>query len=66
MTVRGKVIPYRPLTLRSGIDLYADRRDKGYSLTDCVSMWEMRQRGIFEVLSHDSYFEQEGFVLLLR
>jgi predicted nucleic acid-binding protein len=46
--------------------LYADREDKGYSMTDCLSMTAMRERGIFEVLTHDAHFAQEGFTLLLR
>lgn len=49
----------------SGLDLYKARLDKGYSLTDCVSMAVMRQTGIREVLSHDRHFAQEGFSILL-
>jgi len=49
-----------------GLMLYADRTDKGYSMTDCMSMQAMRQRAIYEVLTHDEHFAQEGFVLLLR
>lgn len=44
---------------------YESRPDKGYSLTDCVSMNVMRERGIVEVLSHDHHFRQEGFDVLL-
>lgn len=53
-------------TAMAGLDLYGARPDKGYSLTDCISMQTMRDRGIVEVLTHDHHFEQEGFVLLLR
>ena len=49
----------------AGLDLYGARLDKGYSLTDCVSMVVMRQAGIQEVLSHDRHFAQEGFNTLL-
>jgi len=38
-----------------------ERRDKGYSLTDCIPMQTMRQQGLTEVLTHDRHFEQEGF-----
>jgi uncharacterized protein len=49
----------------TGFSLYRKRLDKGYSLTDCISMQTMRQLGITEVLTHDKHFTQEGFVVLL-
>ncbi len=49
----------------SGLDLYESRLDKGYSLTDCISMSVMRQRGVTDVLTHDGHFTQEGFNVLL-
>jgi uncharacterized protein len=49
----------------AGMMLYSTRLDKGYSLTDCVSMVIMRQDGIQEILTHDRHFAQEGFVILL-
>lgn len=54
----------RPLLLQA-LDLYAARGDKSYSLTDCSSMLICRARGITDVLTHDSDFEQEGFSILL-
>ena len=48
-----------------GFELYRNRIDKGYSLTDCISMNAMRRRDIGEVLTHDHHFEQEGFRPLL-
>ncbi|MGP0069202.1 MAG: type II toxin-antitoxin system VapC family toxin [Isosphaeraceae bacterium] len=48
-----------------GFTLYKARPDKGYSLTDCISMVAMRQEGIAEVLTHDNHFTQEGFTILL-
>lgn len=44
-----------------GFELYRNRLDKGYSLTDCISMNAVRRRDISEVLTHDHHFEQEGF-----
>jgi predicted nucleic acid-binding protein len=41
------------------------RPDKGYSLTDCISMEAMRQEAINEILTHDSHLTQEGFTVLL-
>lgn len=49
----------------AGLTLYAARLDKGYSLTDCVSMVIMQQGGIRDVLTHDRHFTQEGFTILL-
>ncbi len=51
--------------LLSGIELYKSRLDKGYSLTDCISMNLMRELGSTEILSSDNHFEQEGFLILL-
>lgn len=45
--------------------LYRSRLDKGYSLTDCISMNACRELGIKEILTHDRHFEQEGFKVLL-
>lgn len=49
----------------AGLELYEARPDKGYSVTDCISMNLMRERGILEVLTHDHHFAQEGFVVLI-
>lgn len=60
-----EVLPHTSDTFLSGLTLYEARLDKGYSLTDCISMQAMSQREIAEVLTHDAHFAQEGFVLLL-
>jgi predicted nucleic acid-binding protein len=49
-----------------GLALYNERPDKGYSLTDCISMQTMRREGLTEVLTNDRHFEQEGFRALFR
>jgi predicted nucleic acid-binding protein len=49
----------------TGLALYEARPDKGYSLTDCISMETMRKLAISEVLTHDSHFSQEGFTILM-
>ena len=49
----------------SGLSLYEKRLDKGYSLTDCISMQLMHAEGIQEVLTNDKHFTQEGFTILL-
>jgi uncharacterized protein len=49
-----------------GLTLYNGRPDKGYSLTDCISMQTMRLEGITDALTNDRHFEQEGFRALFR
>jgi predicted nucleic acid-binding protein len=49
-----------------GLALYNARPDKGYSLTDCISMQTMRKEGLTDVLTSDRHFEQEGFHALFR
>ena len=41
------------------------RFDKNYSLCDAVSFILMRRRGLYEALTTDHHFEQEGFRRLL-
>ena len=49
-----------------GLELYEARPDKGYSLTDCISMQTMRREGLSDVLTNDRHFEQEGFRAVFR
>jgi predicted nucleic acid-binding protein len=60
-----EIIPQSRQSFLDGLHLYESRPDKGYSLTDCISMVTMRQEGITEVLTHDDHFTQEGFTRLL-
>jgi uncharacterized protein len=48
-----------------GVDLYDQRRDKQWSLTDCISFMVMKQRGIQDALTGDHHYEQAGFTALL-
>jgi len=52
--------------LAAGIQLYSQRPDKEWSLTDCVSFVVMLRDGITEALTKDRHFEQAGFVALLK
>jgi uncharacterized protein len=49
-----------------GLDLYARRLDKAWSLTDCISFVVMADRGLTEALTGDHHYEQAGFRALLR
>jgi hypothetical protein len=48
-----------------GFQLYAQRMDKEWGLTDCISFVVMRDRGIAEALTADEHFRQAEFVALL-
>lgn len=49
-----------------GVALYAERPDKDWSLTDCISFIVMQDHGLTEALTGDHHFEQAGFVALLK
>jgi len=49
-----------------GLDRYARRQDKSYSLTDCISMNVMESESIQEILTNDHHFEQEEFRVLIQ
>lgn len=58
------VIASTPARVDRALDLYTARPDKEYSLTDCMSMVVMRDRGIESVLTNDHHFRQEGFTVV--
>ncbi len=58
-------ISHSPEIFLEALDFYEKRLDKGYSLTDCVSMLTMKTLNIHKILTHDNHFEQEGFTVLL-
>ena len=60
------IVPCDAALLADGIDLYRQRPDKKWSLTDCISFVVMTRAGIAEALTGDHHFEQAGFVALLK
>ncbi|MGA3372783.1 MAG: PIN domain-containing protein [Terracidiphilus sp.] len=60
------VVPQSPESFNRAFDLYCERSDKGWSLTDCSSFLIMWQYGIDSALTFDKHFEQAGFSALLR
>jgi predicted nucleic acid-binding protein len=60
-----EIVPQSQDLFFSGLNLYEQRLDKGYSMVDCISMSVMRDRNLLEVLTHDRHFAQEGFRILL-
>lgn len=65
LDIRVEIMPHTSLTFLNGLELYESRLDKGYSLTDCISMNVCEEMKISDVLSNDSHFRQEGFNTLL-
>ena len=61
-----RLLPQTAESFAAGLQLYAERPDKEYSLTDCASIAVMRREGIAESATGDRHFEQEGFRALFR
>jgi uncharacterized protein len=60
------IVPPSESLFQRGLELYAARLDKGWSLTDCISFVVMEEHEITEALTGDHHFEQAGFAALLR
>ena len=63
---RVSIVHATPDHTERGWQLFRQRRDKEWGVTDCVSMVLMREYGMTEVFSFDHHFEQAGFVVLLK
>lgn len=63
---RVKIIPADTRLFHRGVDLFEQRPDKDWSLTDCLSFVVMRDEGISQALTGDKHFEQAGFIALLK
>jgi predicted nucleic acid-binding protein len=46
--------------------LYENRTDKNWGITDCTSFGIMSERDVMDVLTYDIHFAQAGFRPLLR
>jgi uncharacterized protein len=57
-----EVVPQTRVLFREAFNLYSDRADKEWSLTDCSSLVIMGRRGITEALTSDHHFEQCGYL----
>ena len=55
----------RDLIVRA-VELYRNRPDKDWGLTDCISFTVMQHHNLTEALTSDHHFEQAGFRAVLR
>lgn len=60
------IVPPDQEYFEAGLELFARRQDKAWSLTDCISFAVMQREGLTEALTADHHFEQAGFVALLK
>lgn len=61
-----EVVHINESLLERGWQLFDARRDKEWSLTECLSFVVMREFDISDAFAHDHHFEQAGFRALLR
>jgi predicted nucleic acid-binding protein len=59
------ILPAAQALFDAGLELYSQRSDKDWSLTDCISFAVMKQNNLHEALTADHHFEQAGFERLL-
>ena len=61
-----EVVGYSQSVYEAGFTLFADRPDKGWSLTDCISFSVMADRKLTDALTADQHFVQAGFRALFK
>jgi len=60
------IVPASEELLQKGLELFRQRLDKDWPLTDCISFVVMQEHGIADALTGDHHFEQAGFNILLK
>ena len=61
-----EIVPADAESFDRGLEVYAHRLDKGWSLTDCISFVVMTDRGLRDALTADHHFEQAGYRALMK
>jgi predicted nucleic acid-binding protein len=56
-----EVIGYSDPVFQAGFAIFANRPDKGWSLTDCISFGVMNEHRLTDALTADQHFVQAGF-----
>ena len=60
------IVPASRRLLQDSLELFGNRTDKDWSLTDCSSFIVMDEYRVTTALSSDHHFEQAGFTILLK
>ncbi len=60
-----QIIPISQALFANGWQLYSQRHDKEWGLTDCISFVVMTQEQIAIAFTSDHHFQQAGFIKLL-
>ena len=60
-----EIVPITEELYKRAYDLYRNRLDKEWGLTDCLSFIVMRERNLAKALTTDEHFEQAGFRALM-
>ncbi len=61
-----EIVPLTEALFSRALQLYGERLDKEWGLTDCISFVIMTDRGITAALTPDKHFAQAGYHALLR
>lgn len=65
MKIQIEIIPIDSALFERAIAFYAERLDKEWGLTDCISFLAMQDRAMTNALTTDRHFQQAGFRALL-
>lgn len=60
-----EIVPLTDQLYLRALQLYQDRKDKEWGLTDCISFVVMGDEKIYEALTTDEHFRQAGFNAML-
>lgn len=60
-----EIVPVDAHLWSRGWNLYCDRADKSWSLTDCISFKVMEDQKLVDALTADEHFRQAGFRALM-
>ncbi len=60
------VVAVDSVLLSQALQLYQERPDKTWGLTDCISFVAMQQQSLMDAVTADQHFVQAGYRALLR